>query len=54
MLAAFAEVVLAAGDGPVADIECGPGRVTAHLHGLGLTAFGVDLSPAMVAVARRT
>ncbi|PRY34812.1 class I SAM-dependent methyltransferase [Umezawaea tangerina] len=50
MLAAFAELV---GDGPVADIGCGPGRVTAHLHGLGLDAFGVDLSPGMVEVARR-
>jgi SAM-dependent methyltransferase len=53
MLAAFAELVRAAGAGPVADLGCGPGRVTAHLRDLGLTAFGVDLSPEMVAVARR-
>jgi SAM-dependent methyltransferase len=53
LVAAFAELVQAAGVGPVADLGCGPGRVTAHLHSLGLTAFGVDLSPAMVAVARR-
>lgn len=53
MLAAFAEVVRAAGAGPVADVGCGPGRVTAHLHSLGLPVFGVDLSPAMVALARR-
>jgi SAM-dependent methyltransferase len=53
MLAAFAELVQTAGAGPVADLGCGPGRVTAHLHSLGLTAFGVDLSPGMVAVARR-
>lgn len=53
MLAAFAERVRAADAGPVADLGCGPGRVTAHLHALGLTAFGVDLSPEMVAVARR-
>ncbi len=53
LLAAFAELVQAAGVGPVADLGCGPGRVTAHLHHLGLTAFGVDLSPAMVAAARR-
>ncbi|QMU73099.1 class I SAM-dependent methyltransferase [Streptacidiphilus sp. P02-A3a] len=52
MLAAFAEQVRAADAGPVADLGCGPGRVTAHLHALGLTAFGVDLSPEMVAVAR--
>jgi SAM-dependent methyltransferase len=54
MLAGFAELVRAAGSGPVADIGCGAGRVTAHLHGLGLPAFGVDLSPQMVAVARRS
>lgn len=52
MLAAFAELVLAAGGGPVADIGCGTGRVTAHLNGLGLTVSGIDLSPGMVAVAR--
>jgi SAM-dependent methyltransferase len=51
MLAAFAEQVTG---GPVADLGCGPGRVTAHLHGLGVDAFGVDLSPGMVEVARRT
>ncbi|MCW2885912.1 MAG: class SAM-dependent methyltransferase [Streptosporangiaceae bacterium] len=51
LLAAFAELVQ--GAGPVADLGCGPGHVTAHLHSLGLTAFGVDLSPAMVALARQ-
>ncbi|MEU6663839.1 methyltransferase domain-containing protein [Streptomyces sp. NPDC046821] len=54
MLAAFAERVLADGGGRVADLGCGPGRVTAHLSSLGLDAFGVDLSPGMVDVARRT
>ncbi|MEW2381880.1 class I SAM-dependent methyltransferase [Micromonospora sp. NPDC047707] len=54
MLAAFAELVRANGSGPVADVGCGPGRVTILLHGLGLDAFGVDLSPGMVALARRT
>lgn len=55
MLAAFAELVRDAPDGrPVADLGCGPGRVTAHLHRLGVNAFGVDLSPEMIAVARRT
>ncbi|PZG01824.1 class I SAM-dependent DNA methyltransferase [Micromonospora deserti] len=53
-LAAFAEVVRAAGGGPVADIGCGPGRVTHHLHGLGLDVFGIDLSPGMLAQARRS
>jgi SAM-dependent methyltransferase len=53
MLAGFAELVRAGGDRPVADIGCGTGRVTAHLASLGLSAFGVDLSPRMVAVARQ-
>jgi len=54
MLAAFAELVRASDAGPVADLGCGPGRVTAHLHSLGVRTFGIDLSPEMVAVARRT
>ncbi len=53
LLAAFAELAQAAGVGPVADLGCGSGCVTAHLHSLGLSAFGVDLSPAMITVARR-
>jgi SAM-dependent methyltransferase len=53
MLATFAELVLADGGAPVADLGCGPGRVTAHRNSLGVPAFGVDLSPAMVAEARR-
>ncbi|MBB5933143.1 class I SAM-dependent DNA methyltransferase [Streptomyces zagrosensis] len=52
MLVAFARLVRATG-GPVADVGCGPGHVTAFLHSLGLAAFGVELSPGMVAVARR-
>ncbi|MGW6474472.1 class I SAM-dependent methyltransferase [Streptomyces nigra] len=39
--------------GSGADLGSGPGAVTAHLHRLGLTVFGVDLSPGMVALARR-
>ena len=54
LLAGFVELVQTAGAGPIADIGCGSGRVTAHLHGLGATAFGMDLSPRMVAEARRT
>ena len=53
LIRAFAELVQAAGNGPVADLGCGPGRVTGYLHSLGLAAFGVDLSPAMVDEARR-
>lgn len=53
MLAAFAELVLASGGGPVADVGCGTGRITAHLAGLGLSVHGIDLSPGMIAMARR-
>lgn len=53
LLAAFAELVQAHDSGPVADIGCGPGHLTAHLHTLGLTTFGIDLSSEMVALARR-
>lgn len=52
ILGAFAEVARASGDGRVADLGCGPGHVTAHLAGLGLDAFGVDASPAMIELAR--
>jgi SAM-dependent methyltransferase len=48
LLAAFAETV----SGPVADLGCGPGHVTAHLSRLGLEVTGIDLSPAMIATAR--
>jgi SAM-dependent methyltransferase len=51
MLAAFAESVR--GLGPVLDVGCGPGTVTAHLTEHGLDASGVDLSPRMVEHARR-
>ncbi|SEG73917.1 Methyltransferase domain-containing protein [Nonomuraea solani] len=52
MIPVFAELIRAAGDGLVADVGCGPGHVTAHLHTLGVNAFGVDLSPEMIALAR--
>ena len=48
---AFAELV--GGQGPVADLGCGPGRTTARLASLGLDVFGLDLSESMLAVARR-
>ncbi|MGY1770156.1 class I SAM-dependent DNA methyltransferase [Blastococcus sp. SYSU D00813] len=50
-LAAFAEEVR--GRGPVLDVGCGPGHVTAALAALGVDASGVDLSPRMVGQARR-
>lgn len=49
----FAELVRGAGGGPVADIGCGPGYVTRHLNDAGVDAFGIDLSPEFVALARR-
>jgi SAM-dependent methyltransferase len=62
-LACYAELLLqaqaeAAGPGRrrrprVAEIGCGPGRITAHLASLGLEASGVDLSPGMIEQARR-
>ncbi len=51
VLGAFAETVRERG--PVLDVGCGPGFVTAHLAGLGVDVAGVDLSPGMVAQARR-
>lgn len=39
---------------PVADVGCGTGRVSAHLAARGVDVFGVDLSPGMIDVARRT
>ncbi|WP_343243190.1 class I SAM-dependent methyltransferase [Streptomyces sp. SID12501] len=53
LVAAFAELVRAQGSAPVADIGSGPGFVTARLNALGVPVFGVDLSPRMVALARR-
>lgn len=50
-LAAFARRV--AGRGPVGDLGCGPGHVTAFLAAHGAEAVGLDLSPGMVAEARR-
>ncbi|GAA4772009.1 class I SAM-dependent methyltransferase [Actinomycetospora chlora] len=49
VLGAFAELV----EGEVLEVGSGPGGVTAHLHGLGVRVRGVDLSPAMVELARR-
>nr|WSY52637.1 methyltransferase domain-containing protein [Streptomyces sp. NBC_00886] len=53
LLTGFAELVTRDGGGQVADLGCGPGRVTAHLASLGLSVFGLDLSESMLAIARR-
>jgi SAM-dependent methyltransferase len=50
MLDLFAEVVPA---GPIGDLGCGTGRITTYLASLGLDAFGIDLTPGMIEVARR-
>jgi SAM-dependent methyltransferase len=52
LLNAFATLVRDADLGPVADLGCGTGRITAYLSGLGVPVFGIDLSPGMLAVAR--
>jgi SAM-dependent methyltransferase len=49
LLAAFIEL---AGDGPVADVGCGPGHVTRFLAALNARVIGIDISPGMLAVAR--
>ncbi|NEW38476.1 class I SAM-dependent methyltransferase [Nocardia cyriacigeorgica] len=53
ILGIFAELVRDNGSGPVADIGCGPGRLTTYLAELGLDAFGIDLSPEMITLANR-
>ncbi|MEW2130437.1 class I SAM-dependent methyltransferase [Streptomyces sp. NPDC005435] len=52
LVASFVRLVVANGPEPVADVGSGPGYVTAYLHELGVPAFGVDVSPEMVALAR--
>jgi SAM-dependent methyltransferase len=52
-LALFTDLVRGGNDGPVADVGCGTGLITAYLRDLGVDAFGVDLSPGMIEVARR-
>jgi SAM-dependent methyltransferase len=52
-LALFADLAHGAGGGPVADVGCGTGYVSGYLHDVGMDVFGIDLSPEMIAVARR-
>lgn len=55
LLHAFADEVFATGDASslmVADVGCGPGHIARFVHELGLPVCGVDLSPAMCALAR--
>ena len=52
MITAFATMVRA-DPGPVLDAGCGPGQWSELLADLGVSAFGVDLSPGMITIARR-
>jgi ubiquinone/menaquinone biosynthesis C-methylase UbiE len=49
LLKALVELV---GTGTIADVGCGPGHVTRYLAKQHADVIGVDLSPAMIAVAR--
>ncbi|QNN54922.1 methyltransferase domain-containing protein [Nocardioides mesophilus] len=54
MVDAFAEAVRSdAGDARVLDAGCGAGRMSRYLAGRGCPVRGVDLSPGMIAMARR-
>jgi SAM-dependent methyltransferase len=53
VLDTFADDCAAIDHGRVLDIGCGVGRVTSYLHSRGLNVSGIDLSPEMIAVARR-
>ncbi|GAB2473883.1 class I SAM-dependent methyltransferase [Promicromonospora xylanilytica] len=52
LIQAFADLVRQSGGGTVADVGCGPGHVTAYLRDRGVDAFGIDLSPQLIAAAR--
>jgi len=49
LLTALVELV---GTGTIADVGCGPGHVTRYLAELHTDVLGVDLSPAMITIAR--
>jgi len=52
LLVAFIELIKRRTVGRVADVGCGPGRVAAFMAEHGLDVVGVDVSEAMLAVAR--
>ena len=53
MIGLFADLVAGHTVTEVADIGCGPGHITAFLAGRGASVVGIDLSPAMIDLARR-
>ena len=46
------ETMLAAATGPVLDVGCGPGRLTAALHTRGVDVLGVEILPSVPVLAR--
>lgn len=50
LLRRFADTV---GPGPVWELGCGPGHISACLCGLGVQAVGTDIAPGMIRVARQ-
>jgi len=53
MLGLFADLVAGQQISDVVDIGCGPGHITDFLNRRGLSVRGIDLSPAMIELARR-
>lgn len=47
------QVLLSRAEGPVLDVGCGPGRLTAALHRDGVAVLGVDVLPEVPVLARR-
>ena len=53
MIGLFADLVAGQDNDQVADIGCGPGHISDFLARRGLPVRGIDLSPAMIDLARR-
>lgn len=53
MIGAFADLVAASDNHEVVDVGCGPGHITDFLDRRGVSVRGIDLSPAMLELARR-
>jgi ubiquinone/menaquinone biosynthesis C-methylase UbiE len=54
VLSAYTEMLTDLAPVIVAEVGCGTGRVTRHLHDAGVPMVGFDLSPRMTAVAKAT
>jgi SAM-dependent methyltransferase len=53
IIGGFAGLVSQTGSRPIADVGCGTGATTAMFGEFGVDAIGIDLSPTMIAEARR-